>query len=56
MQDIFDKLIDKMKVRIGEILDSVEPECAARFVEEFDKKLKELNEQNNIKENSGASG
>ncbi len=56
MQTTIDNLINKMRERIIEVLDLMDPESATRFVEEFDKKLKELYEQNNIKEDSGASG
>lgn len=56
MKQVIDNLLDNMKKRIVEILDQMDSESATRFVEEFDKKLKELYEQDNIKKNSGASG
>jgi hypothetical protein len=56
MKETLDNLIDKMRERIIEVLGLMDLESATKFVEEFDKKLKELYEQNNIKEDSGASG
>jgi hypothetical protein len=47
--------MESFRVAIKEVLSQLDPASAQLFIQEFNRKLKELNEQKRSEENSGTS-
>jgi hypothetical protein len=55
MTNLLDDHVENFHVAIKEVLSQLDLESAHLFLEVFNQRIKELHEQTNLQENSGAS-